>query len=244
MAADVLARFRRIRRVDARREATGEDRSDVRDKPLRRVESDDVDGLVRLKAELDEGARGDLRLLVVLRPRPRLPNHHAFRVGALVPHRDLLPIPSLRGRADLLDHRYRLLRSDARLGAADRAIGLRLAVAHRVPVLVVAQLVRPRLNVVVHTPRPRHKEVQKRCAEGRRRCERLRLHVPQLFTSTGAHLDLVRKCCARRTSRAAQGGQGAADSESPKLKAGANRVRAAKGKLRALGHRRIDLGRA
>jgi hypothetical protein len=51
---DVLARLRRVRRVDTGGDAAGEDGAQIRQKPLRRVETEDPDAVVALEAELDE----------------------------------------------------------------------------------------------------------------------------------------------------------------------------------------------
>jgi hypothetical protein len=51
---DVLAGLRRVRRVDTGGDAAGEDGAQIRQKPLRRVETENPDAVVALQAELDE----------------------------------------------------------------------------------------------------------------------------------------------------------------------------------------------
>ena len=69
MLGDILASRRLVGGVDAGGLATGKDAAHLRQKPLWRIEADDVDTVVLPQPEGHEAARGPARLDIVLGPR-------------------------------------------------------------------------------------------------------------------------------------------------------------------------------
>ena len=129
--ADNDARFRvlgnvttglaRVRRVDAGRLAASENSAAIRHEPLGTVESDHVDRLVRLEADVQQRLGKLTRALIVLLPGPRVP-----LVALLLTHGDLVAILGdglLEARHDGLgSERRNALGGDADL---DERVGLR-----------------------------------------------------------------------------------------------------------------------